>query len=281
MIKIFIITGILSMSVIFLPATKESINHTYYKNPFDTPAQIIKGLYETESIKPNKKIKGIIVPHHLLASKNIATGIKMISPKTEHIILISPDHFNKCKNFVCIASGVFETYFGNIHTSSIAYNPLIDTNKDLFIKEHGIYTILPYIAYLNNNIKVTPLAVSVDKKWFSKREILVDIINKAITNDTVIVVSSDFSHYLSLDESNLKDQESIKLIKNNDPNKLLKLNNPDNTDCPICLYLVSKLSKIRNFDNILELLHTNSANILNVPQYKETTSHFVIIYTSK
>ena len=230
----------------------------------------------------NYEIKALIVPHHLTATKTIAAGFKMLAEqKFQEMIIISPDHFSTCEQFICTTDKNFEIFLGKIFISKKNLNVLknfdfVKINNDIFYKEHGIHALLPYIKNYFPKIKITPLVLSQHKKY--KKEKALNLLKKLFSKNSMLVISSDFSHYLNFFEANKRDQETMEKIFSKDFFGILKLNNPQNSDCPLCLWLISQIADENNFYNPSVIMHSNSAEILNDKNSSNTTSHFAITY---
>jgi hypothetical protein len=94
----------------------------------------------------------------------------------------------------------------------------------------------------------------------------------------VIVVSSDFSHYLSLKKADEMDEITAEALFAADLEGIAALNNPEQSDCPVCLFAFATIAKNNDFYNPSVLSHTNSARILNEESIPETTSHFAMAW---
>jgi len=245
---------------------------------------IVDGIVKAKSITVKDGIKAVVVPHHLVASKSIALGIKSIAksnPKT--VILISPDHFELCPKMFCASEGYFKTYFGDLNVSDLIVKKLLQssdviTSSKLFSLEHGVFTIAPFIKYYIPDAEIVPIVVSQKGRGSSyDREEILRILKPIIFNtDTALVISSDFSHYLTLDESNLMDLKTMKSFCSGSSSEILNLDNPKQSDCPLCLWILEQTAKSVGFWNPETLIHTNSANLMSDVTAKETTSHFTI-----
>ena len=234
-------------------------------------------------------VRAVIVPHHLVASKSIALGIKALVPADPKVIvLISPDHYGKCEKLLCTTNGTFHTFFGDVDASDsrnqtiLKQRDIAEDSPGLFIDEHGIYTIIPFIRHYLPNTKVIPIALSQKGVGSEQaRKELLGLIEKILSQkDVALVVSSDFSHYLPLDDSNRMDAKTSNALCSGDVGRALHLLNPSQSDCPICLWVAMQTSKLGGFSNLMMIVHTNSATLLNDVSVRETTSHFTILFST-
>lgn len=231
-------------------------------------------------------IRAAILPHHLVAAESIARVFAALQyQKPKHIILISPDHFSQCENALCVTNGGFQTLFGEVkpdtaNIQTLTASKLVTKDAELFKREHGIFALLPFFATYTPQALLTPIVIPQKNllRWYASEAEILKLLKPLLTADTVLIISSDFSHYLPVAEADRRDEETAKAIFTPDTAVIRKLSNPANSDCPNCLSLVTDLALQNNFFNPTLVSHTNSARILNDLTVKETTSHFAILY---
>lgn len=253
-------------------------------NPYDSVQQFMEGIYgadqSVDAPSPFYRIRATVVPHHLTASTSMAAGIKILAKQRfKRIVLLSPDHFHQCPTELCTVNGIFRTQFGDVHTDvsvvdHLTQSSLVTETGDLFQKEHGIHAVLPFIAYYEPNVSVTPVVLSQVHNWKQSKEAIRDAIASVLDDDTVLVVSSDFSHYLGLSYADRMDDETAKAIFAKDFKGIESLDNADQSDCPGCLWILASIADQQDFYNPSVLFHTNSARLLKDASVRETTSHF-------
>jgi AmmeMemoRadiSam system protein B len=226
----------------------------------------------------------VVVPHHLVASEDIAVGIRsLVDQNITNVLLLTPDHFQRCPTALCTADVAYQTLFGETRSSpeivrKLLASPLVTEDADLFRREHGAYAITPFIAHYLTGVTVTPLAVTTDPSWKTRRQDLLDLVSRVVDGKTAVVVSSDFSHYLPLKSAEAEDASTSAAILENDLDAIASLKNPDQSDCPACLWLMTALAKQRGSAQPTILKHTNSATIMKEENAPETTSHFAIVW---
>jgi poly-gamma-glutamate synthesis protein (capsule biosynthesis protein) len=273
-----------------VPLQEQVLPTVEYANTYDSPQQFMEGIYAAEQkIKPPKDqvIRGLIVPHHLTATETLASGFKMLQGQSfKKIVLLSPDHFGGCQNLLCTVNGTYHTLFGDVHASTstvqaLLESPLVSENQKLFVQEHGIFAVLPYIVNYFPGVEVTPLVLSQRLPWRLHQKELLDIVSRAVDEDTLLVVSSDFSHYLPLKTAEEMDAKTITAINAEDLGAIESLKQPDQSDCPGCVWALASLAKERGFYHPEVVMHTNSATILKEPEIPSTTSHFSIVWYEK
>ncbi len=269
-------------------ATHRSVqmNRLVYKNTYDSSQEFMEGIYRADKkIDPpsSVNIRALIIPHHLTASESIASGIKMLQHQSfKKIVLISPDHFHKCPTTLCTVDATYQTFFGDVSASPdkvaiLLASPISTSAPKLFVEEHGIFADLPFIAHYFPGVPVTPIALNTTS-WKVDKEAVKTLIESVVDKDTMLIVSSDFSHYLSLEKANEMDEKTAKAIFSKDLNGISNLDNSDQSDCPGCDWVLASIANDRGFYNPSIVLHTNSATILNDPKIPSTTSHFAMVW---
>lgn len=252
----------------------------------DSLKQIMQGIYDADHsvVVPDHDISGLIVPHHLTASKTIASGIRMlIKRKPKTVLLISPDHFNKCPTVICTTHGTFTTLLGPVKTDDVSIDflsrsSLVTLDHTLFDGEHGIGAVTPFIKRYLPDTTIVPVVLSQKIGWYERRETILKALQGIYDRTDSIIVSSDFSHYLPLTQADQMDEDTAEVLFAGDLQGIAQLKNPDQSDCPNCLWAFANIAKNNDFYNPSVILHTNSSRILHDESVKETTSHFAIAW---
>jgi AmmeMemoRadiSam system protein B len=248
---------------------------------------VFEGLYAASKLPSTGKtprIPALILPHHLTAAATIAAGVQALVPeRPRSILLVSPDHVHACPALLCAGNIGFETPFGTVAPDptvleALRSSALVSDRPDLFHREHGISSVLPFIARQLPGARVTPLIMAIRPDWKARGEDLVALIKRATDRNVTLVISSDFSHYLPLQQADAKDEVTAQAIMAKDFRGIGALDDPSQSDCPPCLWLAARIADERNAYNPSVLLHTNSARLLNDERATSTTSHFAIAF---
>jgi AmmeMemoRadiSam system protein B len=239
---------------------------------------------ELSSVKVSpvkEKIKGGIVPHHLLASSIIAEFFKYLAEsKPKRIILIGPNHYEAGDYAVISSSSGWKTPSGilkadtGILKAAKGYS-FISNNDDVLENEHSVSGIMPFIKYYMPDSYVVPFIVSKNINS-DDLENLSGFLTKYSDNDTVIIASVDFSHYLKYQNAQKNDKETLKLLEMFDYKSLLKLGN-DYLDSPASLAILLMVMNNVNANKLKVINHTNSSNILNDFE-SQSTGYYTIMY---
>ena len=203
---------------------------------FKDPAIFTSAIAEAEH-KPltPRKLSGLTVPHHLLAADLIAQAFRMADTRAiDKVIVLFPDHGKRARLPFATTSRAFETVFGRIDVEQSDVRLLRQSRRlvedsDLFGSDHGIGAILPFIKHNLPSARIVPIAVSIGSRkqdWDALAERLKRIAGPA----TLIVQSTDFSHYLPQSDAVRRDQEVLNILAAGRIDAVPRLRQPQHTD---------------------------------------------------
>jgi AmmeMemoRadiSam system protein B len=253
--------------------------------PFFTDRQLFVDAISTCRAQPlPQKINGVTVPHHLLAADLIAGAFSRLQGQDyRRIIIVSPDHFSRSTSPFAVTRRDFDTVLGKLTTDKAAVchlldNPLV-TESSLFSQEHGVRALLPFIAHHFPRALIVPIAIhhtSHPADWDSLARTLTPL----LTPDTLLVQSTDFSHYLPQEEAKQRDQEALRVLSGGDPQQVLALTEPSHLDSRACQYLQLLLQRQVFGAEPTVMADRNSQEYAAEP-LKKTTSYIVQFYSAE
>ncbi|MEW6063207.1 MAG: AmmeMemoRadiSam system protein B [Nanoarchaeota archaeon] len=148
-----------------------------------------------------KNIKAIIAPHAgYVYSGQVAAYVykllKNIKNKLKTII-VGPSHYEYFDGLAMENSDFWETPLGKV---KVAKEKII-SNKikiipEAFEKEHSLEVQIPFLQYVLKDFEIQPIAVgNVDYVTLAKE------LERLIKKDTVIIISSDLSHFYNYQDA--------------------------------------------------------------------------------
>lgn len=199
------------------------------------------------------RITGVTVPHHLLAADLIAVTLRYAAGGNyERILVLSPDHYRRCPASCATTTRSFQTPLGDVPVDGEAARSLCDgpgasdppliTMSNLFSHEHGVQAILPFLAHWFPGTPVLPLAIDV-RSTPADWEKLAKRIEPFVTPRTLIVQSTDFSHYLPQPVAAVRDQETLLVLSAGDEAGIRELNQPDHLDSKAAQWIQMTLQR--------------------------------------
>ncbi|TDR94598.1 AmmeMemoRadiSam system protein B [Enterovirga rhinocerotis] len=226
-------------------------------------------------------VTGIGVPHHLLAADLMARGFAPLKGQSyDRVILISPDHFNRTRRPFATTRRDFETVFGRVATDAAAAEALLRAgdlveDSDLFEKEHGVVSLLPFLKDALPEVPVVALAISIRADRADWDRVLA-LLRPLVGPRTLVVQSTDYSHYLPPAASLQRDQETLNVIAAGDIEAVTRLISSDHMDSRAAQYIQMRLQEERG-SRATVIGSRNS--IEYVPHASRTTSYIVTVYS--
>lgn len=172
-------------------------------------------------VKPITRLdvpKAVIVPHagYIYSGPTAAVAYASLAAakgKIQRVVLLGPVHRVSVRGLALPGVDAFETPLGNIELdqaaiSSITGMPQILVNSAAHALEHSLEVQLPFLQTVLGDFKLVPLAVGdatpaevaavLDKLWGGA--------------ETLIVISSDLSHFLPYHVAQSVDQNTVQSI---------------------------------------------------------------------
>jgi poly-gamma-glutamate synthesis protein (capsule biosynthesis protein) len=274
--------------IVWIFSQSEKVDSVPFNAQYNDQTFFLSAIKQSSQKSDGEKITGLIVPHHLLAKDLIADVFADISGgQYQTIVLLSPNHFQAGQTDIATTARDFSTVFGTLNSDqSIAQRlkklPFVGEGE-FFYREHGLQAELPFIKYYFPEVKIIALSF---KPETSKDELdqVIKILEEALPPDSLVIQSTDFSHYLTPAQAAAKDDETIAVInKTTDAGGLaniLKLNQPDNLDSVAALYVQAALQAdfFKTRPNIVA--HKNSQDYTSEP-VASSTSYLTVIYNKQ
>jgi len=213
------------MTIIRPPA----VAGTFYPNDADILRSEIDGLMDaalhSDAVSGDVSPKAIIVPHAglmfsgSLAALGFAT-VRALKDTIKRIVIIGPAHRMAFQGIALARADQFATPLGNMRCDLPALQkalalPHVQMLDDAHTREHGLEIELPFIQRLfgeDADIGIVPLLVS----RCSPRQVH-EVIEKLWGGpETLIVISSDLSHFHDYDTAKKMDNRTRAMIENFD-----------------------------------------------------------------
>ncbi len=244
-----------------------------------------KGLEKTRDMSDKdsyENVKGMISTHHLLASDLIHNLFKSVSKnKYENVVIIGPDHSSRRGNSIMISDKDWSTPFGALeiaenYNEQLSTHPLVEIDNGFMELEHSNSVLIPFIKYYLPDARINTIALPTTLTIKESTDFGNFLAETLDSENTLLIASIDFSHYLSYKEASLHDVETFSSICDMDFEKISRYTN-DNLDSPETLMVFLTYTKSLGCNkNLLE--NKNSAEYVK-PTKEGTTSYFTMVYT--
>lgn len=250
---------------------------------YDDAALFTNAIAKVAEAEPsNVRLSGIVVPHHLLADRLVALGFQAASAfRYKRIVILSPDHFRRAQlPFATTARG-FETVLGPVAADAQAARTLLSASaliedSCLFDKDHGVRAMLPFIRHYFPEAKVVPVAMSI-KSGREDWDKLADALERIVDEDTLVVESTDFSHYLPQHVARSYDQQTLNVMAAGSLDQIASLRQPAHADSVGALYVQTRLQQRIFGASPLVIANANSQEWSDKAA-NETTSYIVALF---
>ena len=171
---------------------------------------------------PSGRPKALIAPHagYLYSGAVAAAAFATLRPQPESIervVLIGPAHYVRLHGMAVPTSTAFETPLGRIPIDEEAIAAIADLScvgeaDDPHAPEHALEVELPFLQVLLRSFALVPVVIG-DARPQEVAEILARLWGGP---ETLIVISSDLSHYHPYGEARRRDMETAVMIEAGD-----------------------------------------------------------------
>jgi len=172
----------------------------------------------TEAKQHNMKPKALIVPHagYIYSGAVAATAYATLRPVAatiKRVILLGPTHRVAVHGLALPSADVFDTPLGQVKLDtdamqSIAHLPQVSISAEAHAMEHSLEVQLPFLQRVLIEFTLLPLAVG-----RASAEAVAEVLEHLWGGDeTLIVISSDLSHFLPYATAQQTDNATVQSI---------------------------------------------------------------------
>ena len=191
----------------FYPESPEALGHT---------VKDLLNKVEAKDFNP----KALVVPHAgfmysgLIAAAAYRLLLRSNQNTIRRVVLLGPCHRLPLHGMALPGCDAFSTPLGNIPLDTEALEKLekfseVRTFGDAHSYEHSLEVQCPFLQICLNNFKLIPIVVG-----NTNPTIIADVIESLWdVKETLVVISSDLSHFHSYDEAQYIDNETVKQIE--------------------------------------------------------------------
>lgn len=163
--------------------------------------------------------KALIAPHagYMYSGPIAASAYAQIqgAEGVRRVVIIGPAHFVTVTGVATTPSEAFRTPLGDVPVDSEVINslsglPQVTSRADAHAPDHALETQLPFLQVLLKDFSIVPLLVG--KCAATDMESVLERLWGG--PETLVVVSSDMSHYLSYESAKTADAATAKAIEN-------------------------------------------------------------------
>lgn len=191
---------------------------TFYPDKADLLQTAVNDmLLEAEERELSPKV--LVVPHagYIYSGTIAASAYRQLEPyrnKIRRVILLGPSHRIPFEGLAMPEARAFSTPLGSIPLDTLIMQELLQFSQIQVLdaahsQEHSLEVQCPFLQQSLDNFRLVPLVVG-DASPFAVAEIL-DYLWGG--DETLIIISTDLSHYLTYEEANHRDGLTRKAIE--------------------------------------------------------------------
>ena len=168
-------------------------------------------------VEPGPQPKALIVPHagYIYSGPVAASAYARLRPYRERItrvILLGPCHRVAVRGLALSSADVFRTPLGDVPLDKEVMTgldlPAVEVFDDTHAFEHSLEVHLPFLQILLDDFTLVPLVVG-----NAGIETVAEVLDALWGGpETLIVISSDLSHYLDYDSARKRDKATCQAI---------------------------------------------------------------------
>lgn len=253
---------------------KTAVSGLFYPADADELKQLVMSLLdENKSDKKYENIVGIVSPHagYVYSGKTAAVAYNVLKENSEFetAIILSPSH-HKFFEGSCIYDGdAYETPLGSIPINKAIAKYIVDSGESIFFgesghkEEHALEVQIPFLQVITDYCDIVPIVIG-NQSIQNLRE-LANILSELIDDRTIIIASSDLSHFHSKEKALELDNVVVNRISNFEYPELYKDLASEN--CEACggggIVTLLETADIIGRNNSEVISHTDSGDVSN------------------
>lgn len=193
--------------------SRDKVRHTavagmFYPGEPDELRQMVRSFFSDAcGAKVPGKIRGLVSPHagYIYSGIVAAAGYRQIDPSIKTVILLGPSHRLPLRACSIPEVRAYRTSLGDVRLASLASTlhslPGFETVPEAHRAEHSLEVQLPFLQVMLKDFEIVPILTS-----GADPEALAATLVPHIGEDTLVVASSDLSHYYSYETATAMDR---------------------------------------------------------------------------
>jgi MEMO1 family protein len=179
---------------------------TFYPDDAGELRDLVSSLLE--QARPAASAKAIVAPHagYVYSGPIAASAFRSLPPHARRVVLLGPSHFAPLRGLAAPRAESFATPLGRIEIEVPEGIPRSDA---VHAREHSLEVELPFLQVLLPEFTLVPIAVGAARP----AEIAAVLDRLWGGSETVIVASSDLSHYRAYEEARRADEDTALRIE--------------------------------------------------------------------
>jgi len=217
-----------------------------------------------------EKIFGIVSPHagYVYSGKTAAHAYNLLVGKRyKRVVIISPSHSEYFPGISIFEGDAYETPLGIVKVDK-DFREKLETDDGIIFKgyeghrrEHALEVQIPFLQSVLLDFKIVPIVMGDQSK--RNVEVLAKKLSEVSDDETLIVASSDLSHFYSKSQADRLDSIVEKRVRDFDFDSLQ--NDLEAHTCEACgggpILALMKAANLKNIRHSMVLSRTDSGDV--------------------
>jgi AmmeMemoRadiSam system protein B len=200
-----------------LRARAPTVAGSFYPRSGKTLSQSVESLLSAFPVQQRSQPRGIIAPHAGYAYSGQVAAAAFARVRCcgwiNRVVVIGPAHFVPFRGIAAPSVSAFTTPLGDVPVDiaaveALSEEMLVTIDDEPHAPEHAIEVELPFLQSVLGDLPIVPLLFG-----STSAAAVAAVIARVWTNDTLLVVSSDLSHFEDYDAASRHDERTASAIE--------------------------------------------------------------------
>lgn len=179
---------------------RSAVAGSFYPGDADALNDMVIGLLAGARAAPKGRVRAVVAPHagYIYSGSTAAEAFAALKPlkgQIERLVVIGPAHFVSLSGIAVPSVEAFQTPLGEMPLDRPAIDGLLDlpqvvVDDKVHAPEHALEVELPFLQTVLGDLPLVPLVVG-----SARAQEVAEVLERLWDEKTLIVVSSDLSHY--------------------------------------------------------------------------------------
>ncbi|MGA2172589.1 MAG: AmmeMemoRadiSam system protein B [Sedimentisphaerales bacterium] len=173
----------------------------WHPNDPNTLAKQIEGFIKKADVNTSNDIIALISPHagYAYSGQTAAFGVKAAKGKYTRVVVIGPSHYVSMMDILSVPREThYRTPLGEIpldteFINKLLQNPIFKEISAANAQEHSVLMQLPLLQYCLGDFKLVPIVAGQCSPQTVRK--VAEVLKSLVDSNTLVVASSDFTHY--------------------------------------------------------------------------------------
>lgn len=226
-----------------------------------------------------KSLTGLVAPHagYMYSGKTAAYAYNAMTKPYSTVIILSPSHREYFPGISVYSGEAYRTPLGIVPVNKLIREKLVFNSHNIFAgkeghrNEHAVEVHIPFLQVLLKEFTIVPIVIGDQRRSFIEE--LAFKLSAVMDDDTIIISSSDLSHFFPKEEADKLDMRVEKSIEDFNYDKLMT--DLETSQCEACgggaIVAMMKTAGLLQRTKSKVLARTNSGDVTG--DYREVVGY--------